>query len=168
MNERAGDVVANFINNNMTISCKDGLFDDDGKIEACAIELYAGQDKILIVSCYKQPQMKIDLTVWRTFVAQFKCKFFIGGDFNEHRHSWGNSKNCTTANNLYHCITELETNITLLNDGSQTYISDVTKSKAILDLSFVDPRLALLYSWKVGAFLGIATIIQLLSSITAK
>jgi hypothetical protein len=52
------------MNNKMKYSRKDGLYDGDGKIEVCAIELYNGQDKILIVSCYKQPQMKIELTVW--------------------------------------------------------------------------------------------------------
>jgi hypothetical protein len=74
--------------------------------------------------------MKMELRVWKKFFAQFEGKFLIGGDFNGHYHSWGNSKICTTGNNLYHCITELETNITLLNDGSQTYISDATGSKA--------------------------------------
>jgi hypothetical protein len=44
----------------------------------------------------------------------------------------------------------LETNITLLNDGSQTYISDAKGSKAALYLTFVDPRSALLYIRKVG------------------
>jgi hypothetical protein len=33
-----------------------------------------------IVLCYKQPQMKIELRVWKTFFAQFKDKFLIGGD----------------------------------------------------------------------------------------
>jgi hypothetical protein len=59
-------------------------------------------------------------------------------------------KNCTTGNNLCHSTTKLETNITLLNDSSQTYISDATGSKAALDLTFVDPRSALLYTWKDG------------------
>jgi hypothetical protein len=36
----------------------------------------------------------------------------------------------------------------LLNNGSQTYISDATGSKAALDLTLVDPRLVLLYTWK--------------------
>jgi hypothetical protein len=90
--------------------------------------------------------MKIELTVWRTFYAQFKSKFFISGYFNEHHQSWGNSKNYTTGNILYHCVTELETHFTLLYDGAQTYISDATAH----DLSFVDPRSALLYMWKVG------------------
>jgi hypothetical protein len=31
-----------------------------------------------------------------------------------------------------------------------TYISDATGSKAAIDLTFVDPRSALLYIWKVG------------------
>jgi exonuclease III len=52
-NERAGGGVAIFINNKLKYSCKNGLYDGDSKIEACAIELYAGQDKILIVSGYK-------------------------------------------------------------------------------------------------------------------
>jgi hypothetical protein len=73
------------------------------------------------------------------FFAPFKSKFLTGGDFNGHHRSWSNSKNCITGNNLYHFITELETNITLLNDGSQTYISDATGYKAALDLTFVNP-----------------------------
>jgi hypothetical protein len=52
-----------FVNNELKYSRKDGLYGGDGKIEAWAIELYSGQDKILTVSCYKQPQMKIQLTV---------------------------------------------------------------------------------------------------------
>jgi hypothetical protein len=57
-NEKAGDGVAIFVNSKLKYSRKDGLYDGDGKIEACAIGLYTGQDKILIASCYKQPQMK--------------------------------------------------------------------------------------------------------------
>jgi hypothetical protein len=94
--------------------------------------------------------MKIELRIWKKFFAQFEGQFLIGGNFNGHHHSWGNSKNCTTGNNLYHCISKLETNITLLNDGSQTYISIATGSKAVLDLTYVDPRSALLCTWKVG------------------
>jgi hypothetical protein len=78
-NETAGGGVAIFINN-LKYSCKDGLYDGDGKIEACSIELYTGQDKILIVSCYKQPQMKIELMVWKKFFAKFKGKFLISMD----------------------------------------------------------------------------------------
>jgi hypothetical protein len=85
-----------------------------------------------------------------TIFAQFKGKFLIGRDFNGHHHSWGNPKNCTTGNNLHLCINKLEKNITLLNDSSQTYISDATGSKAALYLTFVDQRSALLYTWKVG------------------
>jgi hypothetical protein len=94
--------------------------------------------------------MKIELKVWKKFFAQFKCKFLIGGDFNGYHNSWGNPKNCTIGNNLYCCITELETNITLLNDGSRICSSDATGSKADLNLTFVDPRSTLLYAWNVG------------------
>jgi hypothetical protein len=58
-NERAGRGVAIFINNKLKYSRKIGLYDGDGKIEACAIELHTGQDKIPIVSCYRQPHIKI-------------------------------------------------------------------------------------------------------------
>jgi hypothetical protein len=145
-NKKAGGGVVIFINKKQKYSRKDILYDGDGKIEVCAIELYTGQDKTLIVSCYKQPQIKIELMVWKKFFAQFKGKFLIGGDFNGHHHSWGKSKNCTTGKNLYHCITELETNITLLNDGSQTYC-------------YIPGRLE--------QTLGIASIIKFPSSITA-
>jgi hypothetical protein len=66
--ERADGEVAIFVNNKMKYSHKDGLYDGDGKIEACAIELHTEQDKILIVSCYKQPQMKIELRVWENIL----------------------------------------------------------------------------------------------------
>jgi demethoxyubiquinone hydroxylase (CLK1/Coq7/Cat5 family) len=62
------------------------LYDGDGKIEVCANELYAGQDKILSVSCYKQPHIKIKLRVRKKFFTQFEGKFLIGGDFNGHKH----------------------------------------------------------------------------------
>jgi hypothetical protein len=103
--------------------------------------------------------------VMQKFFAKFEGKFFIGGDFNGRHHSWGNSKKCSTGNNLFHCITEAEISITLLNDGSQTYLSDATGSKAALDLTFVDPRTALLFSWKA---LGMSTIFQFPSSVTAQ
>jgi hypothetical protein len=83
-------------------------------------------------------------------LRKIQSKLLIGGDFNGYHHSSSSSKNCTTGKDLFDCVTELETNITLLNDGSQTYISDATGSKAALDLTFVDPRSVLLYIWKVG------------------
>jgi hypothetical protein len=39
-NEKAGGGVANFINNKLKYSRKNDLYDGDGKIEACAIELH--------------------------------------------------------------------------------------------------------------------------------
>jgi hypothetical protein len=68
-NERAGGGVVIFINNKLKYSHKDDLCDGEGKIEMYATELYTGQDKILIVSCYRQPHMKIELRVWRKFFA---------------------------------------------------------------------------------------------------
>jgi hypothetical protein len=51
---KTGGGGAIFINNKLKYSLKDGLYDGDGKIEACAIELYTGEVKILIVSCYNE------------------------------------------------------------------------------------------------------------------
>jgi hypothetical protein len=64
-NERAGDDVAIFLINKRKYSRKDGLYEGDGKFEAGAIELCTGQDKILIVLCYGQSHMKIELRVWK-------------------------------------------------------------------------------------------------------
>jgi hypothetical protein len=86
-NKRAGGGVAIFINNKLKYSRKGGLYDGDGKTEACAIELYTGQDKIPIVSRYTQPHMKIELRVWKNFFAQFEGKFLIRRDFHGHHHS---------------------------------------------------------------------------------
>lgn len=108
------------------------------KLKSVAHELYAGQDKMLIVSCYRGPYMKIESRVWKKFFVQLKGKFLIDGDFNSHRHTLDNSKKCTFSNNLFHCINELEINITFLNNFSQTYISNATASMTALDVTFVD------------------------------
>jgi exonuclease III len=86
-NKRAGGGVVIFINDKLKYLCKGGLYEGDGKIEARTIELYTGQDKILIVSRYKQPHMKIEQMLWKNFFAQFEGKFLTGGDFNRRRHS---------------------------------------------------------------------------------
>jgi hypothetical protein len=65
-------------------SHEDVLYDGDGKIEVCAIELHIGQNKILIVSCYRQPHLNRNLRVWKKLFAQFKGKFLIGRYFNAH------------------------------------------------------------------------------------
>jgi hypothetical protein len=59
----------------------------------------------------------------------------------------------------------LETNITLLNDGSQEYICDPQGSKPALDLTFLDQRSALYIPGKLEQALGISTIFQNPSSI---
>jgi hypothetical protein len=117
-NERAGGGVGLFINKKLKYSRKDGLYDGNGKTEACAIELYTAQDKLLIVPCYKQLYMSIELWAWNKFFAQFKGKFLIGGVFDGHHYSCSNSKTYTAGNNLFNCITKLATNIALLCDGS--------------------------------------------------
>jgi hypothetical protein len=77
-NQRVGGFVAIFIKNKLKYSRKDGLYDeDDGKIEACVIELYTGQGKIIIASCYKKPHMKIERKLWKKFFAQFEYKLLI-------------------------------------------------------------------------------------------
>jgi hypothetical protein len=64
-NERAGGDVAIFIINKLKYSRKDGFYDGDDKIEVFAIELHTDQDKILIVSCYRHPHMKIERREWK-------------------------------------------------------------------------------------------------------
>jgi hypothetical protein len=148
-NERIGGGVAIFIYNKLKYSHKDVYVMVIAKLKCVQLN-YIGQDKILIVSCYRLPLIKIELRLGKKFFAQFESKYLTGRDFNGHHHSWGNLKNCTTNNNVVHCITKLETNIALLNDCSQTYIPDTTGSKAALNLTFVDQRSALLYIWKAG------------------
>jgi hypothetical protein len=66
-NKRADGGAAIFINKLKYLHKKGlyDLYDSDYKIEGCATELYTGQDKILIVSCYRQPHIKIELRVWK-------------------------------------------------------------------------------------------------------
>jgi hypothetical protein len=71
-NEVTGGGVAIIIYNKLKYSDKCGLYDRNGKMEVCAIELYTGQNKILIVSCYRPPHMKIEFRAWKKFFEQFE------------------------------------------------------------------------------------------------
>lgn len=86
-NQRAGSGVPIFMNNKLKYSRNDGLYDGNGEIKVCALELYAGQDKILIVLCYRWSYIKIESRVWKKFFVQMKGKFLIDGDCNAHHHA---------------------------------------------------------------------------------
>jgi len=74
------------------------------------------------------------------------------GDFNAHSSLWGCSKTDVRGKLVGDL---LEHNLSLLNDGSYTYLHPATGSSSAIDLSMATPSLYLDFSWLVIAY-GVA------------
>lgn len=82
--------VAIGIRNGIKYSEKNLIFDCNGAIEACAIDLFTNSGKITTVSCYRPPDGPwIEPSDWKKFFEQFQCRSFFGGDFNSHHVVYG-------------------------------------------------------------------------------
>lgn len=85
---RTGGGVLIFIKNNVKYKINDQVYFCDN-LEICAIEVYLNKDKLLIVSVYRPPNLRIDEEQWNRFLTQFRgVKTLIAGDFNAHHYMW--------------------------------------------------------------------------------
>ncbi|GFY39598.1 putative tick transposon [Trichonephila inaurata madagascariensis] len=86
-------------------------------------------------------------------IDQLPLPFILLGDFNAHHLLWG----CQDVNSRGKVVEKLltELDLTLLNDGSNTYFHSPTQSFSAIDLSICSPSLLLDLTWSVlGNSLG--------------
>lgn len=129
---------------------RNNLYKCDGKLEACAINVFTeNHRKITVISCYRPPdaQHRITTEQWERFFRQFEHPFVAGGDLNVHHQKWGSGKNCAEGNALKQALERPE--LTLLNDGSSTFISSSYGSPSNIDLTICSSDLGLSLDWKV-------------------
>lgn len=81
---RIGGGVLIFTNNRIKYGLADNLFDCNGNIGLCGIKLFISNEKTLIVSCYRPPDVRIDHNSWERFLCQFRGRFLVAGNFNAH------------------------------------------------------------------------------------
>ncbi|GFW70660.1 CCHC-type domain-containing protein [Trichonephila clavipes] len=86
-------------------------------------------------------------TELQELIDQLPSLFILLGDFNAHHLLWG----CQDVNYRVKVVEKLltELDLTLLNDGSNTYFHSPTQSFSAIDLSICSPSLLLNLTWSV-------------------
>ena len=121
-------------------------------IPACKPSLYIRitlHRAITVCSIYLPPTAKYDNAVIDIFITQLPHPVLILGDFNAHSHLWGCQKTTIRGKQFEDFL--LKHNLSVLNDGSPTYLHPATGSLSAIDLSITDPSLFLDFSWSVDS-----------------
>lgn len=147
--DHPGGGVAILINNKLKYQILANLYNCQGHLEMCAIELQCQNPKLIIVSVYRAPDKHIQTNTWARFFTQFIGKrFIILGDFNAHNSLWGDRRDCTEGRNIVDAIDGLDINV--LNNGGMTFLSQQYGTETAIDISFVDSASHLDCNWRVN------------------
>jgi len=98
---------------------------------------------------YLPPTAKYNVAVIDNFITHLPSTVLLLGDFNAHSHLWGCQK--TTIRGKHFEDFLLTHNLSVLNDGSPTYLHPATGSLSVIDLIITDPSLFLDFSWSVDS-----------------
>jgi len=93
------------------------------------------------------PHIKMDKNDLEDLNNQLPLPIVLLGDFNTHSNDWGCLRNDSKGKMISDLM--LHRNLSLLNDGSVTYLHSGSVSQSAIDLSICDPSLYLDLSWKV-------------------
>ena len=91
--------------------------------------------------------MVFNSTDLENLIAQLPPPILLLGDFNAHSTLWGCSKTDLRGKMIEDLL--LKHNLSILNDGSNTYLHPATGSSSAIDLSIASPSLYLDFSWEV-------------------
>jgi len=115
-------------------------------LQAVAVRISC-QKAITVCSIYLPPTSKWTKNDLEDLINQLPPPIVLLGDFNAHSTEWGCSKNDSKGKMISDLM--LQRNLSLLNDGSATYLHPASGSQSAIDLSICDPSLYLDLSWKV-------------------
>ena len=104
----------------------------------------------MTISALKNAEMKnVDdkFTCVEHLIDQLPLPIVLLGDFNAHCTKWGCAKNDSKGKTISDLL--LQRNVTLLNDGSATYLHPGSGAQSAIDLSICDPSLYLDLFWRV-------------------
>ncbi|GFR07904.1 fibroblast growth factor receptor 3 [Trichonephila clavata] len=102
---------------------------------------------VTICNVYLPPNAPLNFRELQELIDQLPSPFILLGDFNAHHLLWG----CQDVNSREKVVEKLltELDLTLLNDGSNTYFHSPTQSFSAIDLSICSPSLLLDLTWSV-------------------
>jgi len=102
---------------------------------------------ISVCSIYLSPSSKFNINDFGNLITQLPPPILLLGDFNTHSSLWGCCKTDVRGKLVEDIM--LKHNLSLLNDGSYTYLHPATGSLSAIDLSIATPSLYLDFSWQV-------------------
>lgn len=136
------------IKNNIKFRQVHNIFDCNGKVEACVVEVFVEDKLFYLVSCYRAPQSPIiSVQEWITFLTQFGDNAIFGGDLNAHSVEWGSNHTCPWGNNLSVALSE--TDFSCLNDGTPTRLNGPNGVDSIIDLTITHASWAIHFQYTI-------------------
>lgn len=116
-------------------------------IDAVAVSSSFNGRKISFCSVYLKPQLRSIQTEITSIYSALASPMIIGGDFNSHSVTWGCVRTNTKGNQLEDFI--LNNQVSLLNDGSPTYLHPGHGSLSAIDITLSSPALSISLEWEV-------------------
>nr|CAI5829658.1 unnamed protein product [Callosobruchus analis] len=115
-------------------------------MQACAVKIINSNPPLTLSSIYCPPDVRLSTQNYLSLIDNFTGSIIIGGDFNGHHDLWGSYKINTAGSNIVNLLNQ--TDLVILNDGSQTKISRSSQHSAV-DLTLVSPDMANIITWRV-------------------
>jgi len=119
------------------------------EIQAVAVRVQLHK-LITICSVYSSRSHNISVRLLDDLYSQLPKPVIIMGDFNGYNHLWGSQSTDARGRDIEAFINSK--NLTILNDGSPTRVSSMTKTA--IDLTLTSPELAADIQWRVDASPG--------------
>ena len=115
-------------------------------LQAVAVKLSLFKT-ITLCSLYIPPSQHLSITDLENLVNQLPKPFIILGDFNSHNHLWGSTHQDHRGKRLENFL--LQNDLSIFNDGSNTYLHPATGTYSAIDLTITDPSLLQDFTWSV-------------------
>ena len=119
------------------------------ELEAITITVHLQNMNLSICSIYIPPTFGLQIEHLYRLIDKMEKNYILLGDFNAHHPIWGSPFN-SSAIGRGKIITEFikSQNLTVLNDGSPTYISDISTHYSHIDLSLCTEGISNIFTWE--------------------
>ena len=117
-------------------------------LEALATRVTVGKKTYTFCNLYLSPNQTYSKASLENLLDQLPRPAVLMGDLNAHHPLWGS----TSSNKRGEDLVEIFSlrNLCVLNDGSTTFVHCHYKTTSCLDLTVVDPAIALDFNWSVS------------------
>ena len=118
------------------------------RFQAVAIRLTLHKT-ITLCSVYLPPTYNFNRQDLEDLISQLPKPFLLVGDFNSHNPLWGDDRLDDRGRRIEDFVAS--NFLSLMNDGSYTYLHPGYGTYTAIDLTITDPGLLLDFSWKVSS-----------------